>query len=53
MNYRYMPIHDFDENEQEMVLDYVKAIDKPLHQGKVALAKTGKHKRCEVKPPKT
>ena len=49
VNYRYMPIHDFDETEQKIVFDYVKAIDGPLHEGKVALDKTDKHKKCEVK----
>jgi hypothetical protein len=49
VNYRYMPIHDFDETEQKIVFDYVKAIDKPLHEGKVAVDKTDKRKKCEVK----
>ena len=48
-----MPIHDFDKTKQEIAFDYMKVIDKPLHSGKVARDKIEKHKKGEVKPPKT
>jgi hypothetical protein len=46
-NYRYMSrLYELDAITKQIVNDYVKAIDKPLHNGKVNLDKPDKHKKC-------
>ncbi len=48
INYRYLPrIYELDKITKQIVTDYVKAIDKPLHEEKVNLDKPDKHKKCE------
>jgi hypothetical protein len=46
-NYRYMPIPELDKTMKQIVVDYVKAIDKPLHDGKVAFDRPDKHEKLD------
>ena len=45
-NYRYLAIFSVDDTIKQILTDYVKAIEKPFHQGKIKPDRIDQHKNC-------